>query len=588
MKSIISVLLVFSAAAVLAVLIGCSQNDDSQNDQSAKTEKNGAAAESNSPVHQTNGIGISARTGKPGQTASDPAMSIKTDSNKSVPDTAGIDKTVLGRSRAENPKVDQPFLDKTDSDKIISAGPISDRVSSETENWGANGDKANDFDPDNPKDPVRRQVLNAALKNWQQLRIFPEVDESAATSAGIRILSENQIRLYTDLPKSPFVDEIPKILDRGLKRLFDYFQLDPNENGLPKYDAFLICDRSKFQALGIFNGVPEFDNGYAIVNRIFAFDKKIDYYNRHLLLHELTHAFMFRYFGSLVPRWYAEGMAEYLALNQYQNGELELGYLPKFPNETPGFERLQTIQKEVRAGKGLSPEKIFMFDAPDYKSVESYSWSWGLVVFLLHHPEYQSMMRRMPYLMMNQQAMSQLNDFISNRKNRFELEWHDFSRHFDFGYDFAANRISFESGRTFENQKDLDLDAGKTWQSSGLLVKKGKTYRIRAVGRFEVYDVRKPLPCEPNGITLRYYQGEPLGKLLGTVLPADNDKTAAAPENETVRYEPKIFAVGSQLYLVPEITGTLYFRVNGSGAEIMKNKGTVKIRVEPSAGLSAN
>ena len=60
----------------------------------------------------------------------------------------------------------------------------------------------------------------------------------------------------------------------------------------------------------------------------------------------------------------------------------------------------------------------------------------------------------------------------------------------------------------------VSVAADRGWQSSGVRVDAGKSYRLRAAGRYQVADRPQPWPCEPGGVSIRYYRGRPLGILL--------------------------------------------------------------------------
>lgn len=571
----------FSILVLFAFVFGCSP----ETQEKTKTLQTGTATtpvQSESPNQKTD----LSRKNDPNQSAKS-SDSIKVPSQKILPSQQLSEKTDIKKQSEQLPAEALSVKKNAESEKNIDLetnansetnAELKTNVNSETNAVSDRNRSDQDltppasWDPDNINDPFRKAILARAEKKWNNAKLFPAVNDTDAAAQGIRVLCGKKIILYTDFPSSPFIDEIPLILGMAKDRLAEYFKIDPSALDSFKIDAFLIRDKARFQRLGVFNGVPEFENGYSILNRVYALEQNTDYYNRFLLIHELTHSFMFRFFGDLAPRWYIEGMAEYLALNRHENKRFDLGILPNHPEEVAGFGRIQNLQKLVRENAILSPEKIFNFIPTDYKNVENYGWSWAMTIFLTHHPIYGKEMRKLPYLMMDQQVMSHLNEIIQKDKNRFLFEWFLFIRSFDFGYDFKANAIEFRDGHSFTEKTDLDLSANQAWLSSGLKLKKGQKYRIRAVGRFEIYDERGVLPCEPNGITLRYYQGEPLGKLLGTILTEDSSSRENFPE---------ILAIGSQLYFTPKETGTLYFRVNCSAEELKKNKGIFKVRVEP-------
>ena len=72
--------------------------------------------------------------------------------------------------------------------------------------------------------------------------------------------------------------------------------------------------------------LPDFLAGYQRGHEIWIYLQPGDYYTRHLLLHEGTHAFMGWFLNGFGSPWYSEGMAELLAINQWQDGKLQLHY----------------------------------------------------------------------------------------------------------------------------------------------------------------------------------------------------------------------------------------------------------------------
>ena len=102
----------------------------------------------------------------------------------------------------------------------------------------------------------------------------------------------------------------------------------------------------------------------------------------------------------------------------------------------------------------------------------------------------------------------------------------------------------------------------------GLWLEQGKKYRLRAEGRYQVARRPKIWWCEPGGVTIRYHRGRPLGMLLGAVLP---DRPAA----------PRPFAVGLGTTLVPEESGTLFFKINESSGHWDDNAGRLSVEIQP-------
>ena len=97
------------------------------------------------------------------------------------------------------------------------------------------------------------------------------------------------------------------------------------------------------------------------------------------------------------------------------------------------------------------------------------------------------------------------------------------------------------------------------WQSTGLRLAAGTEIQIVANGRFTVgrsllQGKPRRWESEPQGITLQYYQGRPLGMLLGAVEPE------SLGDSTTRLITPR--EVGRRtLWRVAE-TGVLYLQIN--------------------------
>ena len=144
----------------------------------------------------------------------------------------------------------------------------------------------------------------------------------------------------------------------------------------------------------------------------------------------------------------------------------------------------------------------------------------------------------------------------------------------DYGYDVARGAIvRKDSAPLPAGGGTVTIAADRGWQSSGFQVEAGETYRIEAAGRFTIGgDADKPWPCEPNGITLHYHNGQPIGKLLVGVSEVGDDVRGITPLAQPV-------AIGTSGTFTPAHRGVLYLCVNESAAGLADNTGTVAVRV---------
>ena len=86
---------------------------------------------------------------------------------------------------------------------------------------------------------------------------------------------------------------------------------------------------------------------------------------------------------------------------------------------------------------------------------------------------------------------------------------------------------------------------------------------------YQIAEDEAPWPCEPGGVTLEYWEGRPLGMLLG-MLRATRDNTIS----------PSI-AIGLQGAVEPAADAVLYLRVNDGPAGLGDNRGSLRASIAP-------
>ena len=139
-----------------------------------------------------------------------------------------------------------------------------------------------------------RSVISTLLAIWPTVAaaIAPEpraIDESRVQAAGIRKLVGQRLTLYTDLPSSPAVDELPAVFDQAFPQWCAYFAVDEKDHADWRMTGRLMKDKLRFVAAGLLpDDLPPFLNGYCRHRDLWLYDKTSDYYRRHLLLHEGT------------------------------------------------------------------------------------------------------------------------------------------------------------------------------------------------------------------------------------------------------------------------------------------------------------
>ena len=174
---------------------------------------------------------------------------------------------------------------------------------------------------------VQRDARDEAARQRSMQRINPampramKIDQQRVASAGISVLHGKHITLYTDVraeategqtdPRQRWVE----LFDAAVPMWCEKFDIDRSSAKDYALSAIVMQDQQRFkQARLIPDDLPKFPAGYSRGHEFWMYVQTDDYYTRHLMLHEGTHAIMNWFKGSTGPPWYSEGMAEWLSL----------------------------------------------------------------------------------------------------------------------------------------------------------------------------------------------------------------------------------------------------------------------------------
>ncbi len=415
----------------------------------------------------------------------------------------------------------------------------------------------------------------------------PAVDERLIAEAGLRKIESKHLTLYTDVASSPAVDGLGEVFDAAYPHWCKYFGVaeEMPENATMKVwhcRAYLMQDKQKFLTTGLLpESLEAIPNGYSKNYEFWFFDQPTDYYRRHLMLHEGTHSFMHTRLPGTSPVWYTEGIAELLGTHRWDaQGEVKLAYFPADNSEVPDWGRIKLIREACQRNQGLYFDQALQLEnaVPSglggFYTNQAYAWAWAMSAFMDGHPRYQQRFReKVPKLMVEPNFAIDLKTLFAADWDDLEEEWQLFAANLDYGYDLQRNAVKFQVGEPVgEEPRTVTIDADRGWQSSGIEMLIGSTYEIKAAGRYELGQDPVPWVCEPGGVTIRYYNGMPLGMLVGAVHVDTRGMQTTSPLLRPGK-------VGLGTTVTPEITGTLYLKVNDAPADLANNRGTLEVTV---------
>lgn len=413
-------------------------------------------------------------------------------------------------------------------------------------------------------------VGSLARADWPPPRAL---DRERLAAAGIRLVETEHATLVTDAAVSAPIDTLPRLIDAGLSQWGERFDIDTDALDAWRLRIYLIEDEAKFRSLGLWpDQNTEFLHGLALGYEVWVRQQKSDYYRRHLLLHEATHSFMMTQLGSCGPGWYMEGMAELCGTHTWNPStrELRLAVMPASREVADDWGRIRLIREAIDAGRVLPIEAVMRIDNRVVLTTEAYSWVWALASFLDRHPAYRDRFGKAPAWVTNDEFDRRFRRMYARDRKRLDQEWRLFAKTLTYGHDVEREAIDFQKGtaEAIGGNRQITLQADRGWQSAGVAVKAGQTYRLTAKGRFVIGQEPDgtPWPCEPNGITLEHHAGRPLGELLATVDSGPDAFVAPTPIGLAADYKPSA-------------SGTLYLRVNDAPNALAENAGTLTVEV---------
>jgi hypothetical protein len=430
-----------------------------------------------------------------------------------------------------------------------------------------------------PPEPTRPEVFRPTYQRTDH-------EQEQLATFGLSRFSTKHLELITDLPPEDSQPLLP-LVDTLQPFLEEYFgKLPPARDGADyRITGFVMADRNRFvQARLAKADLLDSFHGRQIGAEFWMNNQTLNYYRRHLLLHEAVHCYMRHLPGEAgFPMWYLEGMAEMIATHHRGIDEPETASPATVPppeftfNVMPtdrmrfrGLERIIILQRDVKKNGVRSIAQIRAMTGDDFRnSVEPYAWCWALCRFLDSHPTTRTRFRKLAAEFVSTPPDEAIRTFFGEAGRNLETEWALFAANIEHGYEFEPHAIAFQSGRPLETDFHVtEVESRQSWQTTLLQVEAGTTYQVTAAGQFTLKQDERPWLSEANGISIHYHKGEPLGRLLGAVYV--EGKPGAMLQS---------IPLGNTATLTPTQTGTLYLRVNDRPDSLSDNKGRLSVTI---------
>lgn len=266
--------------------------------------------------------------------------------------------------------------------------------------------------------------------------------------------------------------------------------------------------------------------------------------------HEAVHAYCFQTFGRSGPTWYSEGMAE---MGQYWRKD----------DSSVNCHRM--IAEYLRRSEPKSFNAIINGDQFSGDSWQNYAWRWALCHLLANNPNYAPRFRPLGLALLARPRGASFSRTYGAMEKEIIFEYLEFLKHLERGYrvdlcswDWKAKFRSLRGARALT----AEVEAGRGWQPTQLLVKPDREYEYSAGGRWQLEPEGEPLSADGDD--------EGRGRLMGVLL-----------FDRGERYElGEPFELGTYGSFAPEEEGQLWVRCRDEWTELADNEGTLELKIK--------
>lgn len=405
---------------------------------------------------------------------------------------------------------------------------------------------------------------------------------TVAARAGLRVLEGRHLTLITDRPDRPGdgVADLPRLFDEAFAGWCRHFAPDPGRAGSWRACGCLMVDRERFRRAGLLpddGTIPDFENGYCAADRFWMTDQSNPAYRRHLLLHEGVHAFTLTLRSADAPPWYTEGIAEHLATHRLERDaagieRLVATAIPERPADVEQLGRIEYLRQLRTTGQMPGLDDVFSTPPEAHRDLAAYAASWAAVTLLAGHPAHAAAFAAAERGPLDQGFTARLTAAPGWNVAFARRDFDAFTSDLDYGYDFARSAVDWSAGRRLAGRQAMTVSAERGWQNCGWSAAKGVTCSFAATGRCMMgLAPAGRLESPPDGISLAWYRGRPVGRLLVAqwVEPDDGTRPAFA-----------VLAEGAAGTFTAATDGPLYWKVNEGPGALADNSGAFAVTLE--------
>jgi len=412
-----------------------------------------------------------------------------------------------------------------------------------------------------------------------------------ARRAGLRVLEGRHLTLVTDRPPrtDDGVEDLPPLFDEAFVAWCRHAGLDPAAHAEWRAFGCLMMDREPFRVAGLLpaDGVlPDFANGFCAGGRFWMMDQSSPDYRRHLLLHEGVHAFMLTLrSAAAAPPWYAEGIAEYLATHRLEKDPAGRVHfiatpIPACPSDVEQLGRIEQLHALRDAAHAPLLADVFALPPQAHATLDAYAASWAAVALLANHPAHRAAFTAAERGPLDGGFTARLTTAPGWDADLAGRDFAAFLADLDHGFDFSRSAIDWAPGKPLAGRVEIPVAPDRGWQNSGQSLVHGQRHSFNTTSNATVGQASRlshedpsarPLESTPDGITLRWYRGRPIGRLLVAQWIDREDGTSPTFQ---------VLAEGASGTFTAAADGPVYLKANEAPGDLADNMGEFRVVLE--------
>lgn len=223
---------------------------------------------------------------------------------------------------------------------------------------------------------------------------------------------------------------------------------------------------------------------------------------------------------------------------------------------------------------------VFATPTANHRDLSAYAASWAAVAMLAQHPHWRRLLATTEQGPLDGTLTERLTTTRDWDADRAERDFDAFTDELDYGYEQTRSAIDWSPGRPLTAARRIAVAADRGWQNSGWSLRKGEQCAVEASGRCTIGTLPASpsgpecrLETEADGISLRWYRGRPLGRLLVA-------QWVQRPEDGG-RPRFVVLAAGATGQFTAAADGVAYLKINDPPGELADNEGRFVVEIHP-------